>query len=79
MKINKAGLYKKFTTPFKKKALKKKKKKGVKKSRKKPGTILKNLKNMRILLRGQKQIMKRFIYLKLPYKIGSPFFLVHPF
>ena len=57
MKINKAGLYKKFTTPFKKKTLKKKKKKGVKKSRKKPGTILKNLKNTRTLLAGQKQFM----------------------
>ena len=57
MKINKAGLYKKSITPFKKKALKKKNKKGVKKSRKKPGTILKMLKNTRTLLAGQKQFM----------------------
>ena len=39
---------------------------------------MKNAKNMSSLLRGQKQNMERFIYLKPPYKISSPFFSYTP-
>ena len=42
---------------MKEKTKKVKRKKGVKKLEKKPGTILKNLKNTRTLLAGQKQFM----------------------